>query len=539
MHLYLVADRKPLNDPIPQPAGLLSLIVGGERTTSDSDRQAPEQLTQESPFLGSQMADDHMTSEAKIDSKPETVSAILTCEDLENAILSGISPQMPAPMSPQLSHLQSWGGNSEELDPPSAINIDSSASQHLLSLLQKGMVHNEDAPCVPQVGFKPFNQLNSVEAELIGDAPNLLTETHATTTTNLGQSLTLETLFGTAFMKELQSVGAPVSAQRGLAAGSAQAGGIFSSGEAEHISRRNGHEVGFKGPTLQKIEEQFLLFENLQPQINNDVKPQAQVGPKHSIIDGHGGIRLPEEDSLIAVGDPLNPSKGEVLSSQGVVPFNNAGKIAALNGNFTEQRYGGLSEGSLPFHVPFDKREPDPFQNHPHMWPHQQLQTHHLNHMGPNLDLQMKMLAPPVESALHHDHIQQSMHHFPPNMIRPISHPNTGFSSGFDSPNHHHHLTQQMHMAGGHYPTAPHPFQGFFRGAPPQADNCLPGLIHGVNPMQALQFGGQRHPIYGGINDPLLGGTTTQYLSIRVSNLYAWTINIFLRNFMYPEGRDS
>ncbi|XP_031393806.1 uncharacterized protein LOC116205364 [Punica granatum] len=505
---FLEEDKKPSVHPgSGQPNELLSLIVGGEKGASSvPDAQAPEQLWPNSLFQGSQPTEGHITSNATTATTNKSdelfiegqleAAPVLTCEDLENSILSEISESGTKQQEP----LPRWGMSDAEVNEPIG-GVDNRASLHLLSLLQKGTDHG-DTLSIPNVNAKFSDCLGSVESETVGNEPDNPMDPTNGTLPNLGKTLTLETLFGTAFMKELQSVGAPVSAQRGSgSAGSAKAEAVepqafpFTQMEADVFSSRNGSETGaltlnHRQPSnLEKLDKQFVVLDDLQTNVEI---PQLQ-----------NEVRLPEEDSLIAVNDPLNlrgfmpgsgpPTKTEVLSSQ-TTPAHIAEKLATLNGNLKEKFVGG--QGSLPFHVPLNKMEPDPFQSLHLQQSSPQLRPQQFNPMGSNFNL--------LDSYPGHSDSQMKLmaQDFPGSMMRPpIQHPGTGFT-GFDNPpGHHHSLLQQMHMSGGLPPA--HQFQGYLRapqGQHPHPNHQMPAFNHEMNPMQGLAFGAHRQPSFGGLD---------------------------------------
>jgi hypothetical protein len=203
-----------------QPNDLLSLIVGGEKGGSQvSDLKNTEHILPNFPSESSKPAEGHMTSNATSavvenseqlykNNKPQAVPAVLTCEYLEQSILSEIS-ENGSTLRPPVQVLSIPDAKAEQ---PKA-NIDDHASQHLLSLLQKGTGLKDIAPS-PNLDIGSSDKPHNSDGASFDTAPQAK-EVNADKSSNSGQNLTLETLFGTAFMKELQSVGAPVSVQRG------------------------------------------------------------------------------------------------------------------------------------------------------------------------------------------------------------------------------------------------------------------------------------------------------------------------------------
>ncbi|KAL3649574.1 hypothetical protein CASFOL_005977 [Castilleja foliolosa] len=169
------------------PNDLLSLIVSGDKVNVVSDQ-------------------------VRIYNKGEAIPAVLTCEDLEQSILSEYTTK-PTNVQPAVEKWSAISANSEK----SSAHVDNHASLHLLSMLHKSTdpsnsilssatdINLSDEPLL-------LSQENNNIAKIFGKRNG---EENVKTLPDSGTSLTLETLFGSAFMNELQSVGAPVSVQRG------------------------------------------------------------------------------------------------------------------------------------------------------------------------------------------------------------------------------------------------------------------------------------------------------------------------------------
>ncbi|XP_065859743.1 uncharacterized protein [Euphorbia lathyris] len=532
-----------------------TLIVGGEKSGSlidvseksgsqVFDDRATENILPSFPLQLSGIADGHVMPNSMLGNvetidKLEAVPAVLTCEDLEQSIMSEITEIAPV-LQP---HVEGWNGLVADAEQKKA-GVDNHASQHLLSLLQKGA--------------EPFSGLGIVSSDRQNiEVENLGTTFHDSMETenisNAGKPLTLETLFGTAFMKELKSVGAPTSAQRGpseslrvdnsessfpmvdniLGSTADIASSIPGRGNSVLASNQRPHA------TPETIGQRLLGFD-----IQSKVDPselRTEFRSKLGGFDGSAGSRLPEEDSLIAANDSLNLqnfmsgrnlAKAELLSrperAVGV-----AEKLAALNSVYQDERtmIGG-QEGPAIFRGPYDMREPDvqyhsgqegpgifrgPYDmREPDVQYHKihgqssspQLRPSQLNHGGPrfhpldshpaNSNAQMKFMAP--ENIIHHD---PPNHQFPANMVRPsFHHPNTGMT-GLD-PNPHNPMLQQMHIPGN-FP--PHLLRGFPRGASmsPHPNNQATNFMQEPNLMQGFPFG-QKPPSFGGPGIPPQGG---------------------------------
>lgn len=523
---------------------MLSLIVGGEKggplvSGSKNEKNSPNLL-----FQTFESADQVVTSNmisATIDTseqlnkknKGEAVSAVLTCEDLEQSILLGIN-ENGSSSQPPIQSCSDPDGKAEQR----TANIDNHASQHLLFLLQKGTSLN-DKELSTNVGTSADSQ-HATEGVNIGAAFQNLSEANSENVSNASNTLTLETLFGTAFMQELQSVGAPVSIQR-APVGSARVdiseprGLPFPVIDESLVPSTD--EIGFnttvhgsnaliankrKQTKADMTGEQWLHFED--PQIRTNLR--SKVGG----FDVPADIPLPEEDSLITVSNPLNLQnfmssgssvKTELLSSSNT-QVDIAEKFPAFNPAFKDERSARGGQDPPFLRGPYDKRESDiPYQNLNVQPSSAQLHHPQLNNMGAlfhpadshpvNRNSQMKFLAP--EANIHHD--PPPNHQIPANMLRPpFHHPSTGLP-GFDQPIHHP-ILQQMHMQGNFPP--PHMLQGLSRGPPlpshPNRGAHLPappngqvtGFVQDLNPMPNFPFG-HRQPNFGSLGMPPPGKT--------------------------------
>ncbi|KAK4788578.1 hypothetical protein SAY86_019897 [Trapa natans] len=492
---FVEEDEKPSAHPISsQPKKLLSLMASSENSVSlISDGEASENPWQKSLLLSSQLTEGHFGSnttplaatntsiELFTDGKAGTAPTVLTCEDLENSILSEISGS-----GTKQQPLQRCNTHDEELNGQGS-SVDNHASLHLLSLLQKGMDHGDTSTLNvnPRYSENPC----SLKSQLVLHESENPKEPMNETLSSSGETLTLETLFGTAFMKELQSVGAPVSAQRGSSsAGSAKFEAVdpeafaFTQTEANALNNtvalKQRQNLG-----LEKLDQQFVL-DDLQ------------------VLDGpriHTEVRIPEDDSLLALNGPLNlqslmlgsrPStKAEPLSSE-TTPVHIDEELATLNSNLKDFMRG---QGPSVDQVPLNKRELDPFQILHFQQSSPQLHPQQFNPRGANFHL---LDSYPGQSNSHMKMMSQDFHG---GIVHPpIQHPDAGFS-GFNPPSHHNPILQQMQVNGG-FPPAQH-FQGFVRAPPvPHLNHQLPGFNHNMNPIQNLHFGLHSHSKFGRVD---------------------------------------
>lgn len=536
-HWFLEDENKPTDISSGRPSDLLSLITGGEKAGSQvsdlkTSEQIPLDVTSEHNELANKPMASNLTSatvgipeQLYNSNKPFAIPGVLTCEDLEHSILSEISDNSATLQPP----VQSQSSSDVKTQQPK-INIDNHASQHLLSLLQKGTDMKDRAPSL-NLDMGSSDKLNVFEKENIG---SISTEENAEKIHSSGTSLTLETLFGSAFMKELQSVDAPVSVQRS-SVGSTRIhvsephglsipvidDGLLPSAVGEIRFSRTGAESSVlasnrRQPTKSdKIGGNWLQLDDPISDVDSS-QLRAEIVSKLGGFDGEAEIRLPEEDSLISVSDPLNPqnslfmragnsTKTEFLSSN--TPIDIVEKLAALNTGLNDERsMAGGSEGPPFIHAPYEVMDhqnlhaqpSSPQLHHPQM-NHGRPLFHPLDSHTAQINSQMKFMAP--ENIIHHD--PPPNHQFPANMFRPpFHHPSTGLT-GFDHPAHHP-MLQQMHMPGNFPP--PHPLRGFPRGAPLplRPNNQATNFVQEVNPLQGFPFG-HRQPNFGGLGMPVPG----------------------------------
>ncbi|KAI4328831.1 hypothetical protein L6164_021156 [Bauhinia variegata] len=527
-HWFVEEEKKPSDNFTHRPNDLNSLIVGGEK----GGLLTPEVKTTQHDgpdfhFQNAESVDGHMISNVPYNTigkseqpynsdNSEVVQAVLTCEDIEQSILSqagetGSSLQQPM----QDKDFDVKTGESNK-------NIDDHASHHLLLLLQKGTCQKDMEPS-SIVDEDSTDKFQKTEGVSMGDKLDNSGET-SRDVSNSSKSLTLQTLFGTAFMKELQSVGAPLSVQRG----SVESAGVnvsdsrlFSFPDSdipptgELALNRHGSGVLLSDkihqPKPNRFEEQWLGYDD--PQIDVNLSQVRSELSKSVGFNVPTNIHLPEEDSLITVGDPLqsfisagNSAKTE-LSRDASVGI--AGKLAALSPAFRDERHIGNQEGLAYPRGPYDVRESGiPYHNLNVHRTSPQLHPSQLNHMGPmfnqldsrtpHISSYKKFMTP--EGMVHRE--SPPNHQFPGNMLRPpFEQPSTGLS-GFDPPVHHS-MLQQMHMPGNLPP--PHLLRGFPQGTPLPAHPSNPrtGFMQEPNPMQGLPFSGPQQPSFGGPGMPL------------------------------------
>ncbi|KAK4397188.1 hypothetical protein Sango_1555400 [Sesamum angolense] len=515
-------EPKPVDDTMStKPSSLLSLIVSGDKdryqvTETEATQNIPCDLSNKTSKQYSKLtldmpsAADGVSDQACIDSKQGTIPTVLTCEDLEQSILIEYSAKTKNPL------LNGWSTTDTNTEQPSE-HVNDHASVHLLSLLQKG-TDKSNVTLNSGVDITMFEKpLISQENDMGSTADEPKGEDHCKNDLKSGKTLTLETLFGSAFMKELQSVGAPVSIQRS-STGSAEvdtgdphglpfpvinnevsSSAIDKAGlqELSHDHRvfASNHGQQIKMSTA----ENWLGFDGFQIGTTSP-KHHPEAVPKHGGLEEAVGFQLPEEN-IIPVTDPRNHRMSTFVPTHNPVnnvnfssnmPINVMDKLAAANAVKDERFMSGPE--SLPFvHGPFGNMEPEfPYHNlpvqqsSPEFQPPQMAQVRpsynqlesHLAHMSS----QMKFLGP--EPMFNHDF--PASHQFPSAMNQhPFHRPNIGVS-GFDGPSHHS-MLHQMQMPGNR---TPHVLPDLPRGGPAaHHGNRASGFIQEMNQIQGFPFG--------------------------------------------------
>ncbi|KAL1549814.1 hypothetical protein AAHA92_17862 [Salvia divinorum] len=465
---------------------LLSLIVGSDKANGISDQAC---------------------SNNKVDAVP----AVLTCEDLEQSILSKYGPK-PTNTQPHLkSFITTEGGIAQ-----SSGHADNHMSLHLLSMLQKSSDQTNTV-------VNPIN-INLADKQVVSqenDRTTVVTEPKEEENSNLGKTLTLEALFGTAFMKELESVGAPVSVQRGSTSSArADAPGPHAFPfpvEDNDISSSTVENTGLQRPIhdynassnhrqIAKLSgaDNWLGVGNSSIGISTP-KRQTESLNVHGGFVRNAGYQLSEEENLISAGDTRDSRLLPVMLVGNSIN-SVAEKLAVLGGIIKDKHSMGGSEGTPFPHGSHEQRGPDisysnlqlQQQSSQHFQPPHNTRPrplyHHLESHPAHMSSHLKFMSP--EQTFGHDSPVNRQPSSP--IIWPPSHHNPNVrASGCDVLPPQHPMLHQMQMTGSH--------PQFGRGGPvPHHGNQPTGFIQEMNQTQGLPFG-SRLPNIGGSGVPMPG----------------------------------
>ncbi|GAB2291038.1 hypothetical protein Dimus_025294 [Dionaea muscipula] len=513
-HWFLEKGNQPVENVSHENSiGLLSLISGEKGAHAKATPEPTSEL-----YLGIAASDMSSTSleptgvsEHLNKNKIKVMPAVLTCEDLEQSILSGINESNldSQPLG------EGYYASVVEAEQPKT-TIDNSASQHLLSLLQKGM-GSKILASSSILDQRSLDHQHENEPRSNDVIHRNVKDGMADKSNSSGNTLTLETLFGTAFMQELQSVGAPVSSQRSSVGSTrADASSDFA------ISDDGLYPSGIERIGAKSCDSSIFRLNDRQQKINPGVEgpysgfdyprsdsERSWMGSKLVAYDVPPETRLPEEDSLIVVSSAANvlgsmftldldATNFKLLSSSPGQPVNIAEKLASLGAPLEDEHsVVGGQEHPLFLHA---KTQSSPFHFHPQQMNHRRPLFHPLDPHPSHIDPQLNYLAP--EPVIRHD--GRTHHQFPPNMVHPPYHNPGPVLQEFDH-SIHHPLLQQMHMPTN-LPHAPHAPRGFPGGAPiPLHPSNIPtSYPQEHNPMQGFPFR-QQHPNFSGAGLPPSG----------------------------------
>ncbi|KAJ8450258.1 hypothetical protein Cgig2_033452 [Carnegiea gigantea] len=520
---FLEEDKKTFGDTSQgKPHDLLALIAGSEKVGCDMS-----DVTSVAPILPPEMkARGHMAPKSATASSTACISeifstsnaanhepAVLTCEDLEQSILSEVGGSGSASQhaEPEMFAVDEKGASSDT-------GVDNLASRHLLSLLQRGMgSKNVVSTSAVEEGFpeRPRDQQGG-ETDLILSDINAIPER----LNSSGKTLTLEALFGAAFMNELHfaqqnsvgSVRTGFKEPQGLPfLGSDGAGFSSAVNEIGNGIGSSDKSIFMSNNGITKVDNAGHLLG-----VHDHVKeldfstPLAGVDLKFGGLDKGIEVRLPEEDNLITLGDRINArssimsydsslSRADLLHSLNS-SINTGQKSGALGAALEDERSIIRGRDSLLFHGPHQMVKPElPYENlrpqvsSPYLCAsqasHRKPLFDPLNPHDDHLDPHMKFIPP--DAPIHHQ-LPVNMGH------RPLPHHGAGHQ-GFDHPIPPA-ILQQMHMAGN----LPSHVAGPFPGGPPMPPHSShnpASYLQEHNPTQGFPFG-QWQPNFGGPGMP-------------------------------------
>jgi len=512
------ADKKPLEDiSSEKPSDLLSLIVGGEKSGSDiSDVTMMGPILPPGAMLGHVNPESvHSTAGMSVrlpnSNGPEPKPGVLTCEDLEQSILSEVGGNS--------SNCQPAGDETSALDTKIKAEVDNQASHHLLSLLQKGM-GSKNVKLSSNAEGVSFDKGRDREAGKVDVIDDNTGNGDSDGSKSSEKTLTLEALFGTAFMKELHSAqtnsgsarvdgpeptilpfshadGVPFPSTRNdIGIGLVSRDGDISL-SSDGIAKFNGGRwSGFHG-SVKEVEFS---------------KPPAEIDPRFNSIEWRIEAGLPEEDILInSFGDPINhqnsvlaPSSASYnknfLSLSSNAP-NVMEKLAVLGAALKDERSVIRGQDPSFLHDPHEMVKPEiPYQNLHQQTSSPRLHATQMNSGRPffhaldshpaHRDAHLKFMPPDISM---HNQLPTHMGHHPPHHSAGLP----GFDQLVPPP-------IMPHLSGSVAPHGPHQLlRGFPSGAPmPNHPGHNPATyIPDHNPMQGFPFG-QRQPQFGG---PVMG----------------------------------
>lgn len=477
-HWFHDEDSKPAEDL--SSNGLLSMIVKNEKPGQESIAHGPpltdgavQNLLPISPTHKLDVASTHplftpaapavgmLEQHNHADIEPAPI--MMTCEDLEQAMLAQVATSSN---SNQKNVVQEHQLVVDEPIATQKVAVDNHASQHLLSLLTKSTDNKGSSSFGLHIGSSDRSHNSDVTSNggVSGIAPVNKAETAPTSEKNL----TLEALFGAAFMNELQSKDAPVSIR-----GSATSGPNYEFAETGKTSIASSHEGYYPG-------EQVLPFGT----IKDGVAPkESGTGNRNLALSGPSQgsasldkksleIQLPEEDNLFTVNDSLDGQKPDIFPSV---------RSSRVEGLLPEKAVDDLNY-RLQSLVPGDSEHvqvlgPDALGSHSHERRYQ-AESQNLYHL---LQGRPPALAPRPMM----DHIGNRNQQTPFDMTQAIQHdPHRSFSSNMNPMQQSlhapraphvdpaaHHLMMQHISTPGNFPP-----EGLQRGVPPsQPVHHMPG----------------------------------------------------------------
>ncbi|RWV78481.1 hypothetical protein BHE74_00057456 [Ensete ventricosum] len=470
--------------------------------------------------------------------KPDLSPAVLTCEDLEQSFMANVTGSS----RPQHAVRGPWKTTDGKME--HKLDVDDHASQHLLSLLQKGTKKEKAASVTPDgLDAEFFDKISITDANSgfkLGIAEKA-TSRNSEPAPNSEKTLTLEALFGAAFMNELQSAQAPVSVQRVTDGGinttevptslrlpfQNSDAGFFSSSSGDYKQNKPSHEMDMV--STNQIQDASVHHavgpsEEHENSLIEDSKHVASGFEERAL-----GIHLPDEDNLITTSDSLDS-----IISSGPSPFPNATRseellsensVESLNYNLlnaitrdAERIPSSSLDGLPPFRTPRDLVGSDNLYHHLQGRTSPQLPRiiNHARPLHPGLDhltnrnQQMKFIGP---EGIHHDPRRNLLEN-----VVPLNTSNYASGPHIEPPDYHL-MLQQMPIPGSYPQQLPLP--GFPRGVPlPHHLNHMQGYIPEMNNVHNISLH-QQHPAYGSLGMGI-PGKNSYYFPCASCGLLDW-----------------
>ncbi|XP_042470233.1 uncharacterized protein LOC122052657 isoform X1 [Zingiber officinale] len=498
---FLEEENKPSDDF--SSKNLLSLIVNNDKVVSSESIVSHDKVFEHEELDSTDISNATQKFDAsptttlaigiseqyhqvdKLDSSP----AVLTCEDLEQSILADIKG------GPSHQHMMVQGPETrtDENKELKKSDINKHASQHLLSLLQKG-TKNEEMTTGTGLDVEFFHQSSLTDKKSSLNCP--IPEKNSTETmSSADKTLTLEALFGAAFMNELQSAQAPVSSQRVPDGGTNTNAFPSSAG------------LPFPNPDASFFSSRSSEYQPNKPGYHSDTVPLGTVGSGEKILDFH----LPDEQSLIIDSDALESAISDPI------PFANTGK-EELFSKMNAERLNNNLLNAIPRSAE-DIQNPGSFQS-----PHDLVNTGAFHHPSQGrASFHTVNNAMPLHALLDHltngnqqmNHIRPEQNfHDPQNFLENrVPHNAYHANAPHMDPTSYHLMLQQLSTPGNFPQQLPHP--GFPRVMQlPHQINHMQGFVPETNNMHNIALQPQRSN-YGsfgmGMPGAFVGGSSISH----------------------------
>ncbi|XP_051132610.1 uncharacterized protein LOC127252471 [Andrographis paniculata] len=397
-----------------------------------------------------------ISNKTSIDKKEESISNVITCEDLEQSMLTEYSANSINNKPPFSEDWDTTDLRTEQ----TREHVDDHASLHLLSLLQQGSSDQKHMSVNSDAGYNledrpPASQVDGTNTSVHEHKH----EENENSVHNSGKSITLEKLFGSAFMKELQSVEAPISVQRESTEADAPEPlrfadnivsspatdigglqGLFASNDRQHMRPGVGESLlSLDGPVRGTISSNNGLEEVPMP----DGYGTAELPPSEAKYLNHQMLKfMPAHNSM------PNPDFSSNLTVDMLE------KLAGIN-TVKDDRF--VDSENVPFpHLPYQNPNPQhpypglqalrpsPQFQHPQM---SQMRPLHHSFESPHAHMSSQMEIFGRDHML--DHYLPVNHQVPPNMIRNPLHPSNIRIMGPDAQSLAS-MQHQMQLSGNH-----------------------------------------------------------------------------------------